>query len=89
MSSVVIPKMTGARAAHDPDKEHLDLVRARNVERLERVWAQATGELKRMTGLTLNAEGKVDEMALTKALAGQDIARRMRLRSMRLPDTMG
>jgi hypothetical protein len=50
--------------------------------RLTQVHAMAVGELKRMTGLTLAANGTVDEQALNKALAGQNIERRMRLRGL-------
>ena len=65
-----------------PEQFRIDLMQAREQERLSKVFAAAKGELKRMTGLTLHAGVALDEQALTKALAGQDVQRRMRLKSM-------
>lgn len=64
------------------EEPRIELMRARNAERLSKVHAAATAELRRMTGLKLNIEGKVDEQALNKALSGQSVERRMRLKSM-------
>jgi hypothetical protein len=77
---VVFPKMTGA--AYDRAREHFDTMSAVEAERLSKVHAMAVGELKRMTGLTLRPDGTVDEIALTRGLAGQDITRRMALRTL-------
>jgi hypothetical protein len=72
----------GNRPAYDPEKERIKMMRARNVERLERVYAQAVGELRRLAGLRLDADGKIDLMKLNAALVGKDTSARMRLKSM-------
>ena len=42
---------------------------AADQSRLEKVFAQATGELHRMTGLSLDHDGRIDLMKLNSALA--------------------
>jgi len=50
--------------------------------RLEQVYAQAVGQLRRMTGLKLDEQGMVDPVKLDEKLAGQDVQRRLVLKSL-------
>jgi hypothetical protein len=75
-------KGTNIMSINDPDKARLDLMRAQNVERLSRVYAQAVGELRRLAHMTPDADGKVDLMKLDAALVGKPIADRMRLKGL-------
>jgi hypothetical protein len=72
----------GYHPAYDPEKERIAQMHARQEQRLGRVFAMAKGELKRMAGMEFRADGTVDVMALNKALSGQSVERRMRLKSM-------
>jgi RecA/RadA recombinase len=72
----------GYHPAYDPEKERIKFLQARQEQRLGKVFAMAKGELKRMAGMEFRADGTVDVMALDKALSGQSVERRMRLRSM-------
>jgi hypothetical protein len=65
-----------------PEQFRIDLMHARNAERLNKVFAMAAGEVKRMTGITLRPGVAVDELALNKGLAGQPVERRLRVKSM-------
>jgi hypothetical protein len=65
-----------------PDSERIAALKASDAHRFNQLYGQATGELKRMAGLELRADGTVDVMQLDRALAGQPIERRMRLKGM-------
>ena len=70
------------KIGYDPATTRIDLMRAREAERLSKVHAMATGELRRLAHMTLDADGKIDSMKLDAALVGKDVAARMRLKSM-------
>jgi hypothetical protein len=82
MTLTSISKMKGVAARRDPNQERIELMHGLDNERLSKVAAVATGELRRMCGLTLDRDGRIDPLKLNAALAGQSIERRMRLKGM-------
>lgn len=74
-----ISKVHAVRPSSDP---RIAALRASDQHRFDAVYAQAIGELRRMAGMSPDADGKVDLMKLDRALAGQHVDRKLRLKAM-------
>lgn len=77
----VFPKMHGV-VSYDPVADRIASVKAREMERLGVVHAQAVGLLRRVANMKPNADGTVDLMELNAKLAGKPIHERMVLKTM-------
>ena len=57
-------------------------LRAADEHRFNQLYGMALGELRRLTGIAPKADGTVDVVALDRALAGQPVDRKLRLKGM-------
>ena len=76
---MIIPKVHAVRPSSDWRKV---AAKGETERRFAMVYAQAIGELRRMTGMKPGPDGTVDVLKLDRALAGQPVDRRLRLKSM-------
>jgi len=74
-----ISKIHAVTPSRDP---RIAALRASDQIRFNSVYAAAVAELRRMCGMKLRPDGTVDVLALDRALAGQPVERKLRLKGM-------
>ncbi len=74
-----ISQIHAVRPSSDP---RIAALRAADQHRFDQLYGMALGELRRCAGMAPKADGTVDVMQLDRALAGQPVDRKLRLKGM-------